>query len=149
MPEFKQKFGSLSTELAVRSYERKTIFYYPYFLIRRWVTVFAIVLMGTNTGLQFFALLNINKASIIFYGWMNPHWSKGRKRLEFFNDAILMLLSYSMLSMTSFLLYVEVIFYMGYVFISQFVILAVVNLSYIFIHIHQRYNRQKRMRKLE
>ena len=141
MPNFRHKFEFFYIELAVRSYDKRTIFYYPYFLIRRWVTVFALVLMGRNTGLQFFALLNINKASIITYGWINPHWSKGRKRLEFFNDAILMLLSYSMLCMTSFLLYVKIIFYMGYVFISQFVILAVVNLSYIFIHIKQRYHR--------
>jgi hypothetical protein len=97
--------------------------------------------MGANSGLQFFALLNINKASVILYGWMNPHLSRRRRKLEYFNDTLLMQLSYSMLCMTSFLLDNEVIFNMGYVFISQFVILVVVNLLYIFITIHDRYLR--------
>ena len=92
-------------------------------------------------GLQFFALLNLNKANIIFYGWMMPHTFNERKWLELFNEIIVMFLSYSMLCMTSFLLDDMVVFQMGYVFLTLFGILVAGNLLYIFHMLNQKYQR--------
>jgi len=101
----------------------------------------SVVIVGKHTGLQFFALLNLNKANIIFYGLMQPHSIKERKWLEFFNEIIVMFLSYSMLCMTSFLLDDMVVFQMGYVFLALFGILVAGNLLYIFNLLHEKYQR--------
>lgn len=101
-----------------------------------------IVIMGPHTGLQLFALLNLNKATIILYGWMTPHVTKERKWLEYFNEVMVMFLSYSMLCMTSFLLDDDVIFNIGYVFISIFGFLIAGNLTYISWVIFEKFRRE-------
>ena len=106
----------------------------------------SIVFMGSNTGLQFFALLNLNKASVIVYGWMSPHTLRQRKWLEYFNEVMVMFLSYSMVCMTAFLLDYELIFKIGYVFIILFGVLVVGNLIYISNVLFGRYRRQNKLK---
>jgi hypothetical protein len=105
--------------------------------------------MGTDTGLQFFALLNLNKASVIVYGWMSPHLMRQRKWLEYWNEIMVMFLSYSMLCMTSILLNDKVVFNIGYVFIGLFGVLVVINLIYISNILTERYIRQKKLESLK
>ena len=108
--KLRKKYEQFYLEVSVVNRKPKHMLYYPLFLLKRWLLSISIIVMGQNTGLQFFALLNLNKANVIFYGLMKPHYMKERKWLEFFNEMIVMFLSYSMLCMTSFLLDDMVIF---------------------------------------
>ena len=87
----------------------------------------------------------MNKASVIIYGWMSPHLIRKRKWLEYYNEVMVMLLSYSMLCMTSFMLDDKVVFNFGYVFITLFGVLIVGNFVYISNILLERYFRQKRL----
>jgi hypothetical protein len=138
--DFRKKYENFYKEVKVLNHGRRAIFFYPFFLAKRWIFM-SIIVITNNTGLQFFALLNINKASVIIYGWMNPHVTRQRKWQEYFNEVMMMLLAYTMLCMTSFLLDNQIIFDIGYVFIIMFGVLLAGNLSYIFYIQYTRWSR--------
>ena len=137
--DFRLKFENFYKDINVTSRGRRTIFFYPMFLIQRWFMIFISPIFKNDSGLQFFALINTIKFVIIFYGWINPHLTRQRKYIEYYNNSIIMLLTYCMISMTSFVQYAEVSFNMGYVFLSLFVLLALVNLVYISYILKKRY----------
>jgi hypothetical protein len=144
MNSFEAKYENFYKDIAYKR-GRRTVFFYPAFLLKRWFILFTIVIMGKNIGLQLFALLNINKASIIFYGWISPHSSKYRKWLEYYNNVLIMLLSYLMLCMTSFIEDFRTIFDIGFIFIGTFAILVLGNLTYITYVIRARFLKQRRL----
>jgi hypothetical protein len=49
--EYRMKYEKFYSEVAVVNREAKNLFYYPFFLIKRWFLSMLIVFMGTNTGL--------------------------------------------------------------------------------------------------
>ena len=129
---FRKKYQNFYKDIAVVNRGRRTVFHYPSFLAMRWMIVIVIIVMGTDSALQMFALLNILKGNIIFYGWIEPHTSIERTQLEYFNNFMLIILGYSMISMTYFNLDSDLVFKMSYVFVIQFAVLVVGNISYIF-----------------
>jgi hypothetical protein len=72
---------------------------------------------------------------------MNPHVFKKRKWLEYYNEVMVMFLSYCMLCMTYFNLDNDIIFDTGYAFISTFGMLAIGNLLYVFNEIFEQFAR--------
>lgn len=145
-PDFRLKFDNFYKDINVISRGRRTVFFYPLFLIQRWFMIFISPIFGNDSGLQFVALINTVKLVIIFYGWINPHLTRQRKYIEYFNNSTIMLMTYCMISMTSFVSNAEVIFNTGYIFLSLFVLLALINLVYISYILKERYIAQKRMK---
>jgi len=87
--------------------------------------------MGFNSGLQLLALLNVNKASVIIYGKMRSHVTKERRMIEYFNDVMVMWISYSMICMTDFVRDDMAKFYNGFMFIAIFGVVVLGDLCYI------------------
>jgi len=86
---------------------------------------------------------------VILYGWINPHAIKERKRLEYFNDVMMMQLAYSMICMTSYMLDLELSFYFGYVFMTISGVMVVGNFAYITNSIANRFVRNRKLSKLK
>jgi len=134
------------------------------------------VFVGDNSGLQFVFFINLNVATVVFYGWMTPHTTKERKWLEYFNDVMIMLLTYSMICMTSFLVdrrqgerpikgrklsltgagivgvgsdELDMKFNMGYIFMALFGILVIGNFTYITNFITIRFIRKRKLARLK
>ena len=135
--ESRKKYENFYKDVHIKIRGRKAIYYYPQFLTKRWLIIMISVLMGRNSGLQFIFLLNVNKASIIIYGKMMSHNTRERRRLEFFNDFLVMWISYAMVCMTDFVQDEMVKYYMGYVEIALFGIVVLGDLSYISNLIYQ------------
>jgi len=98
---YAKKFSNWWIDIDTRK-GKHVFFFYPFFLVKRWFLVLITVIVGNNSGLQFIGFLNLNVASVVVYGWLNPHTTKKRRILEYFNDVMIMQLTYSMMCMTSF-----------------------------------------------
>jgi len=105
---FIKKFSNWWIDIETSKRGRRVVLYYPSFLIKRWFIVLITVLAGQISGIEFVALLNLNVASVVVYGWIKPHAIQKRRILEYFNDVMIMKLSYSMICMTAFNLDLEV-----------------------------------------
>ena len=70
-------------------------------------------------------------------------------RLEYFNDVIIMFLTYSIVIMTEFNLDMESIYNIGFSFISLLIILAMVNLGYVSNLLVESFKADRRKKMLE
>ena len=101
-PEFRYKFGKLYEEITIHRRGKYTILYLPIFFLRRWLTILFPVIFYDYSAFQIISLLFINKFIVIIYGELKSHDTFWRRALEFFNDSTIMLITYAILSMTSF-----------------------------------------------
>ena len=70
--ETRDKYEILYSSMNIKFRGRKTVLYYPLFLLKRWIVIM-IPIMGIKPGLQLICLLHLSKLSIILYGWMNSY----------------------------------------------------------------------------
>jgi len=176
---FVERFSNWYIDIKIKNRGKQVVLFYPSFLVKRWFFVLITVFVGNNSGLQFVLFINLNVATVVFYGWMTPHTTKERKWLEYFNDVMIMLLTYSMICMTSFVLdhrqgerpikgrklsltgegwagevgvssdELDMKFNMGYVFMALFGILVIGNFAYITNFITIRYMRKRKLTRLK
>ena len=97
-----EKYEVLYNKVSILRGDKYTVLYYTYYLLKRWFLALIPMLAGKNSALQIFFLLNINLSGIIIYGSLRAHDTRWRRLMEFFNEAMLMLISYSILCMTLF-----------------------------------------------
>ena len=114
----------------MRRGDRATVFYLHGYLTKRWLLILVPLIVGEDSALQVICLLNINKFGVILYGAIRPHELKSRRQLEFFNESMIMLISYAILAMTPFNLSNYQIYIQGYVFIAWFTVLVLGNVVY-------------------
>jgi hypothetical protein len=84
-------------------------------------------------------LLNLNVFGIIAYGAMRSHDSKKRRDLEFCNESMILVLSYTVMCMSDFNQEIEAIFYSGLVFVAIFMAIIVGNFGYTTSQVVERY----------
>jgi hypothetical protein len=102
-----------------------TVLYISFYLIKRGLILLTPLIQ--SSGLQMVFLMLGIKFGVIAYGWMRPHVMRWRRNMEFFNESLVMLVSYSCLSMTEFNESVISVFNNGYHFLSYVAFLVVVN----------------------
>jgi hypothetical protein len=85
----------------------------------------------SNEGVQTVLLVSLMVGSIITYGFLRSHFTKSRRRLEFANLSILLLISYAIACMTQFNQSEIMSFNMGYGFLGLLGVLILINLIYI------------------
>ena len=101
-PKYKAKYEVLYRKVSILRGDRYTVLYYSYYLLKRWLLFLTVFLIGEDSALQFVCLLHVNKFGIIIYGSLRAHDMKWRRQIEFLNEVAIMLISYSLLSMTAF-----------------------------------------------
>lgn len=102
-----------------------TIFYYPMFLLRRFIFVVIPILLPEYPIIQIIVLSIINLLFLMFLGAVKPHITFRKRCLEFFNEYMIMLISLQLLCFTDFIPDAKIYFYIGYIF--------VLNISFCFL----------------
>jgi hypothetical protein len=51
LPSFRIKYENFYKEVAIKNRAQRSVFFYPAFLIKRWLIVLTIVVMGQDSGL--------------------------------------------------------------------------------------------------
>jgi len=97
---FVKKCSNWYIDIKIKNRGMQTVFFWPSFLMKRWFFVLITYIFVKNSGLYFCAFVNLNVASVIFYGWITPHTTKQRRWLEYFNEVMTMQLTYAMMCMT-------------------------------------------------
>ena len=109
---------------------REALYYYPAYFAIIALMFIGILCSNENGALEMNFLLNLNVLSFISYGEMRSHNTRGRRRMEFFNMWAFMILSYLIMSMTTFNLDPHQIIFCGNLFIGALICFIVINFAF-------------------
>lgn len=122
----RQKISGMYNNIHLKK-NRWTIFYYPIFLIRRFVFVLIPFFLMNFQGHQVQLLLFINLFTCMFYFYVKPHILPLKVKQEMFNEYMVLILSYHMFTFTQFVIDVSIQFVIGYSFVAMLCIILFVN----------------------
>ena len=98
----KSKYQKLFLDITIVKRGKYTILYTPISFLRKWLTLIIPVVIINTVGLQLIILLNINIFSVIIYGQLKAHKTHARRLMEYLNESMVLLITYSMICMTLF-----------------------------------------------
>ena len=148
-PEMKNRIERMYQDIHLgRNYLTK--FYYPIFLIRRFIFVIIPVLVPFYPIIQLLALIFLNLTFLALYVHVKPHIEQRKLRMEFLNEWMIHFVSLHLICFTGFILKVKIQYYIGYSFVISIFLVLVINLIYMIYNISRRIkskNRKKRIQK--
>ena len=101
--KFKSKYINLYQDVSINR-GRRAIMSIPFNLLQNWCIIMSSVVANDDDAIQGILILQIYVFSIIAIGKMRSHNFIGRRRLELFNVWTTMLIVYSIIYMTNFVL---------------------------------------------
>jgi hypothetical protein len=90
-----------------------TIFYWPIFMLRKWMYIIIPVMFFRESIFQIQFILFMQTAYVCWYANIKPHWQRSRFLLEMFNEVMVMLLFYMMVVFSRFNTNPETFFMFG------------------------------------
>jgi len=94
--ECEESIGNMYAELYIgernlSAWTISTVFYWPVFLIRRFIFVAVPVIFNDRPIYQMISLLLLTNSYQIFYFMMRPHYIPRRRYIEMFNESLIMI----------------------------------------------------------
>jgi len=126
------RIGNLYSDLITRpDHQNKNwnLSYYPIFLLRRVLFVGIPTFFFAWPWHQIQALIWSTSIYIIFYAGIKPHNSRGRSRIEIFNECMIMIGCYHLICFSEFNLSSLTQYQTGYSYVAVFAIVLLVNLG--------------------
>lgn len=121
------------------------VFYTPTFLFRRLIFCALPVFLYMMPFLQVQLLLLLTSFYVIFYAGVKPHAEKSRVSLEIFNECMIMILNYHVVSFSPFNLHASSKFQMGY---SYLIVIGVTIVFNMWVMINKLITKKSREGKL-
>jgi len=143
----RQRIGTLYTGIHLFR-GRTNLYFFPLFLTRRIVFVLIPSLMYAFPVFQLQLLLFTTLGYMAFYTSTRPHKDHSRVKQETFNDWMILVACYHMLTFSGFSLDPYATFSMGYSYVTFSVLTVSVNLCFVGFEIFGKWNR-KRLFKLK
>jgi hypothetical protein len=110
--------------------DSRNLYYYPIFLIRRFIFVATPTVLYRYPFAQLQCLMFLSTLYILFYAGARPHKDSFRVRLEIFNEIMLMLLNYHMFLFSGFNVERDYNFYFGYTMVLCAAVMVFTNLYF-------------------
>lgn len=139
----RKRISNLYENIRVKEKRNAYIAYFPIWLFRRAIFVAIPVTFFWCTTFQVQILMILNTIYMMFYSYQQPHWDPRRNKLEIFNEAIILILSYHMVTFSEFNINVDTNFIMGYSFIAFIMLMIAVNCLYMISETVQKWRRRK------
>jgi hypothetical protein len=127
-PLVKSQIGGLYLDIKI-SRRHWGKFYYPVFIIRRYLFVLIPVLFVGRDFYQLQALVFVSSLYVITYAQNLPHVSLVKQRLELFNESTIMFVNYHMICYTLFVQDLYTQFLMGYSMTGLLAFIILVNMA--------------------
>jgi hypothetical protein len=127
-PLVKSQIGNLYLDIKM-SRRNWGKFYYPFFILRRFIFIGIPVLFVGRDFYQLQALICLSSLYVTSYAQNLPHVSILKQRLEMFNESTIMLVNYHMLCYTLFVQDLATQFMMGYSMTGLLIFIILVNMA--------------------
>ena len=128
-PNWRSKIGSFYDGININK-SMMSIYYYPMFLMRRLLFVLLPIIFEGVEWHQIQSLIFVNLFFTMYYYNVQPHLEPNRRRVEMFNEFMVVILSYHLMTFTHFLNDVATQFMMGYSFIFALCLVLFLNVAY-------------------
>lgn len=143
-PRIEQRIKNLYQDICLWRSDY-TLWYVPIFLFRR-IIFFAIpTFLHDYPYGQLQTLLFMTNLYLTYYSGVRPHTSFNRYRLEFFNEAVIMLMNYHLIVYSRFNLNQWSKYIMGYNQIGLVIVCIVINIGLMLSNSYRSYIWQQRM----
>ena len=128
----KRQFGSLYEDLNVKWNPRQSLYFAQYFIWRRILFGMCLVVFHDKAWLQFFIILHLSFANLLFCLQFDAYFFKLNRRVEAFNEVCIVILTYHMMYFSDLVDNPEVRYYVGWSFIGLVCFNLAVNLLLVF-----------------
>lgn len=128
-PAWRGKIGSFYNGVNINK-SPTSILYYPLFLLRRLTFVCLPIVFDGHEWHQIQTLIFVNLFFTMYYYNVQPHTERSRRLVEMFNEFMIVILSYHLMTFTHFLNDVSTQFIMGYSFIFALCLVLFSNVAY-------------------
>jgi len=126
-----------------------TKFYYPAFLIRRFIFVLIPVMAPFHPIIQLEALICLNFIYLVLYVHVKPHTEFRKLAIEITNEWMILFVSLQLMCFTDFISDADLQYYIGYFFVSSILLVLVVNLIFMIINIKRRFKSKSRKKRIQ
>ena len=124
-PEIKQRFGPIHSGHNINTPSQRA--FRLVFIVRRWLVLYIAFYMGSEPYNQIIAMNLLNMGTMIYHGQVEPFNSRHARRIDFFNEFTVVVMSYFMFVYGDNVQDEDVKFYLGWVQTCFFGFIILVN----------------------
>ena len=94
LPEIKQRFGPIYSGHNISTHSQRA--FRLVFIVRRWLVLYIAFFMGSEPYFQIIAMNLLNMFTMIYHGQVEPFSSRHARRIDFFNEFTVIVITYFM-----------------------------------------------------